>query len=52
MLLAVLTVGFLCAPGVSADPPLRLPTYLTDNARALDAAGQAQVQAAIDRLYT
>ncbi|PRC42662.1 hypothetical protein C6A85_000000109330, partial [Mycobacterium sp. ITM-2017-0098] len=52
MLLTVLTVGFLCAPGVSADPPLRLPTYLTDNARALDAAGQTQVQAAIDRLYT
>lgn len=51
MLLAVLTVGFLCAPGVSADPPLRLPSYLTDNAGALDAAGQAQVQEAVDRLY-
>ncbi|PQP50495.1 TPM domain-containing protein, partial [Mycolicibacterium austroafricanum] len=51
MLLAVLTLGLLCAPGVAAEPPLRLPTYLTDNAGALDTAGTAEVQAAIDRLY-
>lgn len=52
MLLAVLTVGLLVAPGASAEPPLRLPTYLTDNAGALDAAGRSEVQGAIDRLYS
>lgn len=51
MLLAVLTLGLLCSPGAAAEPPLRLPTYLTDNAGALDSAGKAQVQEAIDRLY-
>ncbi|WP_460356012.1 TPM domain-containing protein [Mycobacterium sp. ZZG] len=51
MLLTILTLGLLCAPGAAAEPPLRLPTYLTDNAGALDAAGKAEVQAAIDRLY-
>ncbi|QZT60993.1 TPM domain-containing protein [Mycolicibacterium austroafricanum] len=51
ILLAVLTLGLLCAPGVAAEPPLRLPTYLTDSAGALDTAGKAEVQAAIDRLY-
>lgn len=51
MLLAVLALGLLCAPGAAAEPPLRLPTYLTDNAGALDTAGKAEVQAAIDRLY-
>ena len=51
VLLAVLTLGLLCPPGVAAEPPLRLPTYLTDSAGALDTAGKAEVQAAIDRLY-
>lgn len=51
MLLAVVTLGLVCAPGVAAEPPLRLPTYLTDNAGALDAAGTAEVRDAIDRLY-
>lgn len=51
MLLTVLTLGLLCAPSVVAEPPLRLPTYLTDNAGALDAGGQSQVQDAIERLY-
>lgn len=51
MMLAVLTVGLVCAPGATAEPPLRLPTYVTDNADALDAAGQSQVQGAVDRLY-
>lgn len=51
MLLVVLTVGLVGAPGASAEPPLRLPTYLTDNAGALDAAGRTEVQTAVDRLY-
>lgn len=51
MMLTVLTVGLVCAPGATAEPPLRLPTYVTDNADALDAASESQVQGAIDRLY-
>lgn len=51
LLLTVLTASVLLAPGAAAEPPLRLPTYLTDRAGALDAAGIADVQEAIDRLY-
>ncbi|MGE0783128.1 TPM domain-containing protein [Mycolicibacterium sp.] len=51
LLLALLTAGLLCAPSIAAEPPFRLPTYLTDNAGALEAAGKSEVQAAIDRLY-
>lgn len=51
LLLALLTVGLLGAPAASAEPPLRLPTYLTDRAGALDAAGESEVQTAIDQLY-
>ena len=54
-LLTVLLAGLLSAllnsPSAVAEPPFRLPTYLTDNAGALDAAGQSEVQQAIDRLY-
>ena len=51
-LLGVLWIAAgLLAPGAAAEPPLRLPTYLTDRAGALDAAGTADVQGAIDRLY-
>ncbi|KRE28427.1 hypothetical protein ASG82_06985 [Mycobacterium sp. Soil538] len=51
-LLGVLSiVAALLAPGAAAEPPLRLPTYLTDRAGALDAAGTGEVQGAIDRLY-
>lgn len=51
LLLAVLTAGLLCSPAAVADPPMRLPSYLTDNAGALDAAGTDEVQTAINRLY-
>ena len=51
-LLAVLwLVAGLLAPGAMAEPPLRLPTYLTDRAAALDPAGATQVQTALDGLY-
>jgi uncharacterized membrane protein YgcG len=51
-LLGVLWIAAgLLAPGAAAEPPLRLPTYLTDRAGALDAAGTGEVQGAIDRLY-
>lgn len=51
LLAAILTTAALVAPGAAAEPPLRLPTYLTDNAGALSPAGKAQVQGAIDTLY-
>ena len=51
-LLAVLWIAAgLLAPAASATAPLRLPTYLTDQAGALDSAQTTQVQNAIDRLY-
>ncbi|MGA5464649.1 TPM domain-containing protein [Mycobacterium sp. NPDC050041] len=48
---AVLTVGVLIAPNAAAEPPFRVPDYITDNAGALDGAQRAEVQAAVDRLY-
>lgn len=51
LLAAILATAALVAPSAAAEPPLRLPTYLTDNAGALDAAGKSQVQNAIDALY-
>lgn len=52
LVLAMLTAGALIAPAASADPPFRLPDYLTDNAGVLDSAGRADVNSAIDSLYT
>lgn len=51
LLAAILTMATLVAPGAAAEPPLRLPTYLTDEAGALSPAGRSQVQNAIDTLY-
>lgn len=51
LLLAMLTAGALIAPTVSAEPPFRLPSYVTDNAGVLDSAGRAEVTSAIDSLY-
>nr|WP_090276900.1 TPM domain-containing protein [Mycolicibacterium komanii]CRL70563.1 transmembrane protein [Mycolicibacterium komanii] len=51
LVLAMLTAGALIAPTVSAEPPFRLPGYVTDNAGVLDSAGRAEVTSAIDSLY-
>lgn len=51
MLLAILMTGLLVAPGAAAEPPLRLPTQLTDNAGVLSATQRGNVQRAIDKLY-
>lgn len=51
LLAVILTAAALVAPGAAAEPPLRLPTYITDQAGALSPSGKSQVQAAIDRLY-
>lgn len=51
-LLAVLWIAAgLLAPAATATGPLRLPTYLTDQAGALNPAQTTQVRTAIDTLY-
>jgi hypothetical protein len=52
LLATLLTAGVLLAPVTAADPPFRLPGYVTDEAGALSAAQRGQVQEAVDRLYT
>lgn len=51
LLAAVLTAAVLTAPAAGAQAPFRLPGYVTDQAGALTADQQGQVQAAVDRLY-
>ncbi len=50
-ILTILTAGLLLAPPASAEPPLRLSGYITDNAGALSGTGRATLRSAIDRLY-
>ncbi|MBS4727137.1 TPM domain-containing protein [Mycobacterium sp. SM1] len=52
-LLAVFLALAIAGPlaPAAAQPPLRLPGYLTDDANALTGSGRAAVQSAIDRLY-
>ncbi|MCK0173525.1 TPM domain-containing protein [Mycolicibacterium sp. F2034L] len=51
LLAALMTTAALVAPGAVAEPPLRLPTYITDHAGALSPSGTTEVQSAIDALY-
>ena len=51
MLLAVLIAGLLCAPAATAEPPFRIPDYITDNSGALTPPERAEVQNALNRLY-
>ncbi|MGY4710562.1 TPM domain-containing protein [Mycolicibacterium sp. CBM1] len=51
LLAAVLTAATLMAPAAGAEPPFRLPGYVTDNAGALDGGQVAEVQRAVDSLY-
>ncbi|WP_193047240.1 TPM domain-containing protein [Mycolicibacterium baixiangningiae] len=50
-LATLMTAGVLLAPVTAAEPPFRLPGYVTDQAGALSAAQRGQVQSAVDRLY-
>jgi len=50
--LAVVIAVLLVAPGAAAQPPLRLPSSITDSAGVLSPSDRAGVQAAIDKLYT
>ncbi|GFG84526.1 TPM domain-containing protein [Mycolicibacter algericus] len=49
--LAILTAALLVAPSAAAQPPLRLPSSITDSAGVLSQSDRAEVQAAIDKLY-
>ncbi|WAJ43597.1 TPM domain-containing protein [Mycobacterium sp. Aquia_216] len=51
VILTTLITGLLVAPAADAQPPFRLPGYVTDNAGALSPSGHADVSAAIDKLY-
>jgi predicted nucleic acid-binding Zn-ribbon protein len=52
MLVAILITALLVAPSAAAQPPFRLPGYLTDNAGALNGSGRAAVQSAVGKLYS
>lgn len=55
MILTILTAGLvwdlLLAPPTGAQPPFRLPEYVTDNAGVLTKSGRNAVTSAIDQLY-
>jgi predicted nucleic acid-binding Zn-ribbon protein len=49
--LAMLTTALLVAPSAGAEPPLRLPGYLTDNAGVLSGSDRSAIQSATGKLY-
>jgi uncharacterized membrane protein YgcG len=51
LVLAILAAGVLLAPTAAAEPPFRVPDYVTDRAGALTSADRAQVEDAVDQLY-
>ncbi|KUI23450.1 hypothetical protein AU193_01525 [Mycobacterium sp. GA-1285] len=51
LVLVMLIAGALIAPTATAEPPFRLPGYVTDNAGVLDNAGRADVTSAVNSLY-
>ncbi len=51
LLAAILTAAVLVAPAATAEPPFRLPDYVTDNAGALNDKQLSDVQKAVDQLY-
>lgn len=48
---AILIAALLVAPSAAAQPPMRLPSLITDSAGVLSPPDRAGVQAAIDKLY-
>lgn len=52
LLAAILTAFTLLAPAATAEPPFRLPDQVTDNAGALNDRQRADVQKAVDKLYS
>ncbi|MGE2817299.1 TPM domain-containing protein [Mycobacterium heidelbergense] len=51
VMVAILAAALLLAPSASAQPPFRLPGYVTDNAAVLSDSGRAAVTSAADKLY-
>lgn len=51
MLLAVLVTGLLCTPVATAEPPFRIPDYVTDQSSALSPAQRVEVENALLALY-
>jgi TPM domain len=47
----LLVAGLLVAPAGTAQPPLRLPGYVTDQAGALIPSQRTEVESAVDNLY-
>jgi hypothetical protein len=52
LLATMLTAAALVAPVAAAEPPFRLPDYVTDNAGVLGDGQLANVQHAVDTLYS
>jgi TPM domain len=51
LVLAVVAASVLLAPTTAADPPFRIPDYITDRADVLSEGERLEVRSAIDRLY-
>jgi hypothetical protein len=51
LLAAIFTAATLLAPSAAAEPPFRLPDYVTDNSGVLNDRQLADVQKAVDQLY-
>lgn len=51
LLAVILTAATLVAPAATAEPPFRLPDYVTDNAGVLSDKQMSDVQKAVDQLY-
>ncbi|HET7073610.1 MAG TPA: TPM domain-containing protein [Mycobacterium sp.] len=49
--LTIITSGLLLAPHADAQPPFRLPGYVTDNPGLLSDSGRSTVASAVDKLY-
>lgn len=52
LIAAILTAATLVAPAAAAEPPFRLPDYVTDNAGVLSDRQLADVQKSVDQLYS
>ncbi|TXH28032.1 MAG: TPM domain-containing protein [Mycobacterium sp.] len=51
LMISVLLVGTLLAPAAFAEPPMRLPDYVTDQAGALNSQQRSEVNGAVQQLY-
>ncbi len=50
-MLAVLVAGLVLAPVTAAEPPFRVPDYVTDRAGVLSEGQRVQVENAVNQLY-